>query len=201
VPVAIAISRLKGTANIGAPTLRATAVVLVSQSFLVLLTGQIDRAFGKPQVLGETQIKDAGACSLPEHIRDLADLPSGLFASHIDMGAYIAGLTHHRVLSAPYHRIPNAIIANDEIFSAPGPEEAARILKAQNVDYVVICPGLDDMPFSSSAGTLRTELVKGRVPGYLMPAQLTNANSIYRVWKVDRGALNLQLSKVAASGP
>ncbi|RUP00051.1 hypothetical protein [Hyphomicrobium sp.] len=201
VPVAIAISRLGATGNISATTVRATAVVLVSQSFLVLISGQIDRAFGKPQVLSETQIMDAGACSAPEHIRDLADLPPGLFASHIDMGAYIAGLTHHRVLSAPYHRIPNAIIANDAIFSAPGPAAAAGVLKAQHVDYVVICPGLDETPLSSTVGTFRTDLVNGHAPAYLVPVQLGNAHSIYRVWKVDRSALNLQLSKAAASGP
>ncbi len=201
VPIAIAISRLEGIGQISAPTVRLVALVLANQSVLLLLAGGVDQVIGAPKAVAAAQDADAGACSKPHSIRDLADLPPGLFASHIDMGAYIAGLTHHRALSAPYHRIANAIIANYEIFSARDPQSAAIVLKQQHVDYIVICRGLD-VPASTTPewkGTLRADLVNGKAPGYLVPVPLPNPHSLYHVWKVDRAALNLLPSKAAAS--
>jgi len=146
---------------------------------------------------------DADACAKPAAVHDLADLPSGLVAAHIDIGAYIAALTHHRALAAPYHRIANAIIANNEIFAAHDPAAAAAILQRENVDYIVICRGLDGPSASSQVwkGSLRTALVKGDPPKYLTPVPLSNPDSLFRVWKVDRTALNLQPSAAAASAP
>ena len=201
VPIAIAISRLGTFGEISAPTVRAAAIILLNQSALLLFTGIADQLFGAPNAVAAEQKVDAGACSKPDAIHDLAALPAGLFASHIDMGAYIAGLTHHRALAAPYHRIANAIIANYEIFSARDPESAAVVLKQQHVDYVVICRGLDGPPSTTPAwkGTLRADLVNGKAPAYLVPVPLSNPHSLYHVWRVDRAAINLPLSKAAAS--
>jgi hypothetical protein len=201
VPTAIAISRLGAVGEISAPTVRLAALVLVNQSILLLLSGAADHVVGAPKAIVAEQKAEAGACSKPDAIRDLASLPAGLFASHIDMGAYIAGLTHHRALAAPYHRIANAIIANYEIFSARDPQGAAAVLKQQHVDYVVICRGLDGPPSATPEwkGTLRADLVNGKAPAYLVPVPLSNPHSLYRVWKVDRAALNLPPSKDAAS--
>ncbi len=203
VPTAIAISRLGGLEGISAGTMRFAAVVLTSQSLLLAASGAIDTALGRPKLITEDMRADADACSKRDAIRDLADLPPGLIAAHIDIGAYIAALTHHRALSAPYHRIANAIIANYEIFAAHDPAAAASILKRENVDYVVICRGLD-APSASTAvwkDTLRADLMQGAAPKYLTPVPLPNPESIFRVWRVDRSALNLQPSTGAASAP
>lgn len=203
VPIAVAISGLGALGEISAPTVRLAAIILANQSVLLFVSGAIDQSVGAPQAVMAEQKAAARACSKPGEIRELADLPAGLFASHIDMGAYIAGLTHHRALAAPYHRIANAIIANYEIFSARDPDSAAAVLKQQHVDYVVICRGLDGPPSRKPAwkGTLRADLVNGKVPAYLVPVPLSNSHSIYRVWKVDPAALNLLPSTAAASKP
>jgi hypothetical protein len=203
VPVAIAISRLGGFAEISATTVRFAAIILSSQSLLLAASGGVDDVLGRPKIITEGMRTDANACAKPAAMRDLADLPPGLVAAHIDIGAYIAVLTQHRALAAPYHRIANAIIANHQIFSARDPASAAAILKRENVDYVVVCRGLDGPSASSQVwkGTLRTDLVKGVPPKYLTPVPLSNPDSILRVWKVDRAALNLQPSAAAASVP
>jgi hypothetical protein len=203
VPIAVAISRLGGLGEISANTTRFAAIVLTSQSFLLAASGAIDTVLGRPKLITEDMRSDADACSKRDAIRDLADLPPGLIAAHIDMGAYIAALTHHRVLSAPYHRIANAIIANYEIFAAHDPAVAAANLKRENVDYVVVCRGLDAPSAGTEVwkGTLRADLMKGVAPKYLTPVPLSNSESIFRVWRVDRAALSLQPSAAAASAP
>ena len=131
------------------------------------------------------------ACLASSAVRDLAALQPGLVAARIDLGAYIVALTKHNVLSAPYHRIADAIIANHHIFSARSPHEAAQILKDRKVSYVVTCSGLDD-PFVSEPewrGTLRADLVGGRGPAFLVPVPLANPDSLFKVWRVDDAAL------------
>lgn len=70
-------------------------------------------------------------------------------------------------------------------------DEAARLLKNQNVSYVVTCRGLDD-PFVSERqwlGTLRANLVAGQPPDFLVPVPLSKSDSLFKVWRVDRAAL------------
>lgn len=203
VPMAIVFSRLGPVGEISAATVRLGAVVLLNQSVLVWMCGGIDSAVGAPPDKTEQAQTDARACSKPEAIRDLAGLPPGLIAAHIDVGAFIAAETHHRALAAPYHRIANAIIANHMIFSAHDAKSAAAVLKQEDVDYVAICDGLDK-PFANMPdwkGTLKLDLINGKAPSFLVPQPLPNPQAIYHVWKVDRAALNLLLSKGAASTP
>lgn len=203
VPMAIVFSHLGRIGEISAATVRLGAVVLLNQSVLVWMCGGIDSAVGAPLDKTEQAQTDARACSKPEAIRDLAGLPPGLIAAHIDVGAFIAAETHHRALAAPYHRIANAIIANHMIFSAHDAKSAAAVLKQEDVDYVAICDGLDK-PFANMPnwkGTLKLDLINGKAPSFLVPQPLPNPQAIYHVWKVDRAALNLLLSKGAASTP
>jgi hypothetical protein len=201
VPVAIMISRLRGTADVSAATIRLAVIVFASQSSLLAASEALDTAIGRPKLITDAMKTGAAECSKRAAIRDLEDLPPGLVAAHIDMTAYIAALTHHRVLAAPYHRIGNAIIANYQIFSAHDAAAAAAVLKRENVNYVVICDGLDGPSASAKnwKGTLRADLVRGAAPNYLKPVTLPNPNSILHVWKVDRAALNLQPLAAAAS--
>ncbi len=202
VPMAIALLRLGPIGDISAATVKFGAIVLLNQTTLLWLSSTVDAFAGAPKVMTQQMDEDGRTCSKPETIRDLAGLPTGLIAAHIDIGAFVAAETHHRALAAPYHRIGNAIIANYEIFSAHDPKSAAAVLKQQNVDYILICRGLDG-PASARPewkGTLRADLVNGKAPSYLVPVPLSNPRSPYHVWKVDRAALNLLPSEAATSG-
>ncbi|MFT3732836.1 MAG: hypothetical protein QM780_15680 [Hyphomicrobium sp.] len=202
-PVAIVFSGLGSIGEISAATVKLGAIVLLNQSTLAWMSGGVNALLGAPNVETAEAIEDARACSKPENIHDLAGLSPGIIASHIDVGAFIAVNTPLRALAAPYHRIANAIIANHEIFSAHDARTAAGLLKQQDVDYVAICDGLDKPMLKDPEwkGTLKADLINGKAPSFLTPATLSNPHSIYHVWKVDRAALNLQLSKAAASAP
>ncbi|MET0407678.1 MAG: hypothetical protein ABW006_04855 [Hyphomicrobium sp.] len=203
VPMAVALGRLGPVGEISAMTVRLAAVVFLNQTMMIWMSGGVNALAGAPPNMTPQMLEDARVCSMPETVRELAELPAGLIASHIDVGAFIAANTHHRVLAAPYHRIANAIVANYQIFSARDPRSAAAILKREDVDYVAICRGLDTADATSPDwnGTLKADLIASKPPGYLVPVVLANANAKYRVWKVDRAALNLQLSKAEASAP
>ena len=191
-PLAIWISRLQGTAEVGALTLQAAAAVLVSQATLVTASGFLQKATAAPVIASDTIRVGAEACETNIAVRELAALPPGLIAAHIDLGAYVVANTAHRVLSAPYHRIADAIISNHHIFAAKSPAEAAALLLREKVDYVVTCKGLDD-PFVTDPqwqGTLRAHLVAGKAPAFLEPVTLSNPKTLFHVWRVDRDKLN-----------
>mgnify|MGYP001182275296 CR=1 FL=1 len=190
VPLALAIAALPAAANLRAGTIQACFMILVSQAVLLQASKTIDRWVHRPAPQASAAISPQ-ACLASSAVRDLAALPPGLVAARIDLGAYIVALTKHNVLSAPYHRIADAIIANHHIFSARSPHEAAQILKDRKVSYVVTCSGLDD-PFVSEPewrGTLRADLVGGRGPAFLVPVPLANPDSLFKVWRVDDAAL------------
>ncbi len=194
VPVAVWISRLKGAGDVSAATVRFAAAIFLSQGVLLAGSEALDAALAKPKIITEEIRGDAEACSKTAAIRELAALPPGLISTHIDIGAYIAALTPHRVLSAPYHRIGDAIIANHTLLASRSSDVARSVIAREGVDYVVICRGLDD-PFVSSAAwkdTLRANLVANQAPEYLTAVPLANPNSIFRVWRVDRSRLNPQ---------
>lgn len=187
-PIALAISRLGRVGDFGAPTVRFAAAVAVSQSVLLMASSQVHQAIGAQAAVSADGRAAADTCSETKPISDLADLAPGLISAHIDIGAFIPVLTHHRALSAPYHRIPDAILANHRILESRDDAEALRILTEQRVDYVVLCDGLD-RPFSDRPkrqGTLRVRLITGDAPAFLSRVPLANPKSIFSVWKVAR---------------
>lgn len=196
IPIAMGIASLKAVGEIGEATVRACATVLVSQALLLQVSHALDARMHAATRVASAATVAPEACLKTSAIRDLAELPPGLIAARIDLGAYIVAITGHRALSAPYHRIANAIIANHHIFAAHSAPQAAALLRTWNVDYVVTCSGLDD-PFVSAPQwqkTLRADLVAGAAPAFLLPVQLSNPNSLFKVWRVDR-------SQLAAASP
>ena len=192
VPLALWISRLEGFAGISAVTTRCAAVVLLSQAALLGASGTLEKTFDTPRILPADRRASAEDCLKTEAIRDLATLPPGLIAARIDLGAYIAALTPHHVLSAPYHRIADAIIANYNLFGAKSEGEAAKIIAREHIDYVVTCEGLDNRFVTSGEwdGTLRADLTSGTAPKFLAPVALVNPQSLFRVWRVDRNQMD-----------
>lgn len=193
-PLACWIGALRGTAEVSAVAAQAMAAVLLSQATLLGLSGMMQKAIAAPPMISESVRVGAEACETNSAVRELGALPPGLIAARIDLGAYVTAVTHHRVLSAPYHRIADAIITNHHIFAARSDVEAARLLAQEKIDYVVTCKGLDD-PFVTEPewqGTLRAGLVNGIAPSYLEPVKLDNPQTLFRVWRVNRDKLNLQ---------
>lgn len=201
VPLACWIATLRGSTEISPMATQAMAVVLLSQASLLGASGLLQKAMAAPVVLSDAVVVGAEACERNSAVRDLADLQPGLIAARIDLGAYLVAVTPHRALSAPYHRIADAIITNHHIFAARNAADAARLLRQEKIDYVVTCKGLDD-PFVSEPewrGTLRADLVAGHAPAFLKPVTLSNPRSLFRVWRVEKDALNLPPSGAATS--
>lgn len=194
VPVALWISRLSNFGEVSAPVVQFAAAILLSQGVLLSVSEGVDAALASPKFITKEIRTDAESCSKTDAIRELAVLPPGLVSAHIDIGAYIAALTPHRVLSAPYHRIADAIIANHTLLASRSGNVARAVIQREGIDYVVICRGLDD-PFVADEAwrdTLRANLVAGKAPEFLVAVPLANPNSMFRVWRVDFAKLNPQ---------
>jgi hypothetical protein len=193
-PIACWIATLRDSEHVSALVKQAFLTILISQAWLLSVSSLLQKAIGGPVVVTEAIRTGAEACETNTSVSELAALPPGLIAAHIDLGAYITAVTPHRVLSAPYHRIANAIITNHHIFSARTAADAAHLIAREGIDYVVTCKGLDD-PFVGEPewqGTFRADLVAARVPAFLEPVKLDNPKTLFSVWRVNRDKLNPQ---------
>ena len=185
-PLAIAIARLGPIGEVSAPTVRLTAAAIMSQAVIIHVSGMIDERLALAPKLSTELRANAKACRSTAALKDLQDLSPGLVSAHIDIGAYLATLTPLRVLSAPYHRIPNAILANNHILESRDDEDAKSWLQRERVDYIILCDGLDEPSADKQArrGTLRSRLIANDVPDYLARVPLSNPQSMYNVWRV-----------------
>lgn len=194
VPIAATVGRLSGWQDVRPEIIRIGAALALSQGAMFAASAAISTAVQGAQAERKAVEANAETCSKNTPISDLTSLKPGLMAAYIDIGAYIAALTDHRVLSAPYHRIANAIIANNTLFRTHDDAVASKLLKDWDIDYVVLCRGLD-YPLAAIPGqedTLRAALVAGHAPAFLEPVSLANPQSIFSVWRVRKEALNLQ---------
>jgi hypothetical protein len=196
--VAVLIARLPAIGELKAPLVRVLALVLLNQFALFSLstsvkgalapaTARLDAARSSPQA------DIAGAlwtCTTADDLRALAQVPAGLVVTHNDIGAHLVAATPHRALSGPYHRIPEAMIANFGIFSARSADETGLLLVETGADYVLSCIVLDRqiMRLPSSPGTFAADLAEGRIPHFLTPVPL-DAAPLYRMWRVERSRL------------
>lgn len=187
VPIAIWIARLPALCGIGAPVLRIAGTILASQAVALAASGFIAKSVRAGTAPSSNTIERAEACLKSNAIRELNVLPPGLIAARIDMGSYIVALTPHHVLSAPYHRIANSIIANHNIFTARTADGAAHLVARTKIDYIVTCRGLDDQYVAAPEwqGTLRAGLVAGHAPRFLVPVPLADPSSMFKVWRVE----------------
>jgi hypothetical protein len=87
--------------------------------------------------------ENCAACLASAAFAPIAELTPGLVLAPIDAGSHLLALTPHSVLAAPYHRNNHGNrVALDAFLSEP--DSARRILRANNVTYVVTCPGLTE---------------------------------------------------------
>src|SRR5581483_6249792 len=189
VPIAVWAAGLPGSASISAPIVRIAAVVMLSHATLDVAFGAAVAPLQRPGAAEPTEVQASDPrrpCFLSHNVRRLAGLPPGLVAADIDLGPYIAVLTPHRVVAAPYHRLAAGILANQAIMTAE-PAEARRRLAALGVDYVALCTDRWLPRAERSAGvagrSLRTRLLDGGAVEFLREAT-PPASWPIRVWRV-----------------
>lgn len=193
-PLAIWVTRIEGSAEVSARTSRLAGLMLVNQSTLLLVTAMLAAAVSADAKATDANNKAASSCLRPTAVRALDVLPSGLALTHIDLGPFVAVMTKHRVLTAPYHRIPKAILSADAMFKAKSFEEAHKLLEAGHIDYVITCTGLD-APLAKTKGwegSLRARLMAGETPDFLERVPVLEQQA-YQVWRVKAGHSNPRL--------
>ncbi|MEZ5817966.1 MAG: hypothetical protein R3D44_12875 [Hyphomicrobiaceae bacterium] len=186
--LAVVISRLPSTGTIGAPIVRLGAFVLVWQSTLGALAGGALALVHKP---AKVEPPTRTSCSDTPTISALAQLPPGLVLADINLGPYIAALTPHRVVMAPYHRLDKSIVEGTRLLT-DRPEAAEAGLRKLGVTYVMACKTKDwsetygetaKAPAEGSAPKLKDALAGGKAPAYLAPVDVPGASGlhVYRV--------------------
>jgi hypothetical protein len=124
-----------------------------------------------------------GGCSAPSSYAPLASLAPGLAVAPIDAGPFILMASPLSILSAPYHRNPEGILAAHAILTAPLPQ-AAALLRRRRARYVVIClhaPGTD-LPARLAPQGLAAQLEAGATPSWLKP--LAVGSGVVRVYEL-----------------
>ncbi len=113
-----------GTATIFAPAL------------FGLLAGTEGRAGNV--AIGEVEYVKASSCRHPDLVRSLNSVPPGVILSSSNLGPPILLLSHHKVLTGPYHRSIQAMA--DGVLPFDGYETEMRATLARTgADYLLLC--------------------------------------------------------------
>lgn len=186
-PLALAIGRLEPSQGVSAPAKGLLAFFIVNEHTILGAILGVTSLFAVGAAAppaghqaAASAAADISRCQETVSIQPLADLPRGLVAADIDLAAFIAALTPHRVVAAPYHRLGKSIIELEAIRSAPADEAAARLHRL-GVDYIVTCKGVSTGHLSSSS--LAARLQSGAVPDWLEPLDLEGSPRL-AVWRV-----------------
>jgi hypothetical protein len=188
-PVAVWAARLPGTASLSVPVVRIGAVVLLSQATLEagfdMLVAPFRHTAGPAVAAAASRPDDPRRpCFLSGNVRRLAALPPGLVAGDIDLGPYIAALTPHRLLAAPYHRLEGSILANHAILTGK-PDQALARMRRLGVDYLALCADAVEAGSRRAAQadpSLRALLLAGeRID--VLPELPLPVDSAVRVWR------------------
>ncbi|CAN7594437.1 hypothetical protein [Neorhizobium sp. LjRoot104] len=127
---------------------------------------------------------EVGECGDPADMAALATLPAGLIAAPSNSGADILRWTHHRVLTAPYHRNQKGMLTELYIGLAQ-PGEAKAFLRGAGVTALAFCktdPQTDALIRRKPDG-LYANLARGQVPDYLQPFGQPSQSG-FRLYKV-----------------
>jgi hypothetical protein len=145
--------------------------------------------FPQAQADRETQQRyaEAGrpACIDGTQSRAIAHLPPALLFAPLDIAPDIVVATHHRAMASGHHR--NMATMHDVISAFTGtPEAAHALIRRSGADYVVICPGLNELGVYrewNPAG-FGPRLERGERFDWLQPVPI--AGSPVLVWRVRR---------------
>lgn len=117
-----------------------------------------------------TPSMEGGECGTPAEWQALAAQPPGLVVSPSNSGAEILRFTHHRAISAPYHRNQGGMLTELHIGLAT-PSEAEAFLRGAGASIIAFCkndPQTENLIAMKPDG-LYAALAKGEVPAYLEP--------------------------------
>lgn len=134
-PVAILLARLALAAATRSLALRLFAALLVALATL----GEAAKPFLSTKVEAKNSfVAVQRVCERTPNVEKLAKLEPGLVAADIGLGAFVATLTPHRVVAAPYHRLDKGILALNAIMTGT-PDAAHDVIRKLGVDYIAIC--------------------------------------------------------------
>jgi hypothetical protein len=167
VPLAVFAAQLPALPRVSAGLVRVLFVAFFNLPLLLSLLGPL---VPTPAVATPTQTD----CTDRARMEPLNALPRGRVLGPIDIGPFVAAYTPHDALSAPYHRLNEAIALQASIWTATDMAEAERLIRSAGIRYVVTCAGLADPVADSRTDppSLRVRLLKGEVPAFLEPLAL-----------------------------
>ncbi len=113
---------------------------------------------------------EEGECGKPDEWQALAAQPAGLVVSPSNSGAEILRFTHHRAISAPYHRNQGGMLTELHIGLAT-PAEAEAFFRGAGASILAFCksdPQTKTLIEMKPDG-LYAALAAGKVPAYLEP--------------------------------
>lgn len=120
----------------------------------------------------KTAPQSADGCFDPARYAGLAGLSPGLAVAPIDSGPFILMASRLSIMSAPYHRNPEGIVAAQDLMVA-SPDAARALAKADGVDYVVACrSGQVLRTMRLAPQSLAARLDAGEVPAWLTPLSI-----------------------------
>lgn len=130
---------------------------------------------GPAQVVSETR-SSKEACLLPSAFADLAALPPERIMTPIDLGAHVLLYSPHEVVSAPYHRNEQGVLATFRFFNGPI-AEARQILDRRGIALVVICPAMPEVAglASRAPDSFATLFAAKTLPAWLSDVSLPDS--------------------------
>ncbi len=167
---------LNGTGSVSPNIIRAFAVLMLSQATLSSLVSLFITPVPAATVASEAPTSNS--CYRTDAVSLLSRLEPGLVAAELDLSAYVAALTPHRVVAAPYHRIDKDIVALLDILTGPQ-NKALNALQARGVTYVALCSAT---AASATPGTLRHDLLAGNPSPAFQEIQLETG--ALRIWRL-----------------
>lgn len=152
---------------------------LLATGFVYNAVGNsIDAVYARPGAVQKTVL----ACTKGRPFQQIAAMAPGTVIAPLDSGAYLIGMTPHRVLAAPYHRNNIGNLAMYRFFLSP-PERARTIAAEWQADYVAICPSSFKELLLEREGpnSLAGQLLAGTVPAWLEPVPLDGHLKFYKI--------------------
>jgi hypothetical protein len=155
--------------------LRFAVTIMLTPTAVTVATVALASAVGERQL--NMNSAERQACVRRDNFAPLLDVPKGLVAvNELEWGPYVLAWSPHSVLAAPYHRIPEGIVASYRIFNSP-PDQAHQDVDKQRVDYLFVC---GDAEAKQVSGSLVERVQAGAVPDWLKVVA-PGSPAIYRV--------------------
>ncbi|MDX2201909.1 MAG: hypothetical protein NW223_04110 [Hyphomicrobiaceae bacterium] len=177
VPMAVFAATLSGTGSLSPAVLRVFAVLMLSQSTLGAALSFVTDGADSATAAETARVARANACHRTHVVRELDRLEPGLIAAEIDLAAFVAALTRHRVVAAPYHRLDKGIVALGGILTGLEPASAG-LIRALGVRYIALCAGTP----GAAPASLRQRLLAGQTGDGFEEIPLPSPD--LRVWRV-----------------